>query len=100
MITEERVDIWSDLVLRIRQQADLLSRYFALTELSSLLQAVAIATLCSFSALMASRGTGNEAWGESKSRNDVAFRMLIFAIMHLLSPPTVLQSDSSPGRIQ
>ena len=82
-INDGTIDTWSSVVLRVRHQTDLLAKYFAPIELSFLFNAVVITTVCSFSALMAARGSGSEAWGKSNIVNAV-YGTVSFAVLHLL----------------
>ena len=57
------VDNWYELVVAIRGQGNLVSKYLSGTQLPSLLQTIPLGTLCLFSALLVLSGT-EAAWGE------------------------------------
>ena len=61
------VDTWRDLVVAIRGQGSLLSKYLTGTQLPCLLQTIAVSTLCLFSSLRLLSRTGT-MWGEFDDR--------------------------------
>ena len=61
------VDTWRDLVVAIREQGSLLSKYLTGTQLPCLLQTIAVSTLCLFSSLRLLSRTGT-MWGEFDDR--------------------------------